>query len=339
MLRRVSSQIDPLLFEIRRTFRNLQQTCTEALFCTSSMSAEAVGARAGSPIKVSLTDSAGRGVFTTRNIGSGELIHTAKPLVTHPSLALSDQVCCYCLKKLDKDGSSGIFSSLKGEDGTSYCFCSEECRDVSKACCEVESKADWSLYHDHCRAKGLKYPLMVKRFACMVISGAASADDLGILQPARLLPGAVSQMEEEFELLKRTLLKAQIDERLTGFLTKQWYMGVLARIRINAFRIELVAASYKDLLESATASVAAQAAVGNALYMLPSFYNHDCDPNTHIVWIDSAFAKLKALRHIEEGEELRICYLDASLDCAARQKLLSEGFGFHCRCFRCLSHD
>ncbi|KAH0466682.1 hypothetical protein IEQ34_003920 [Dendrobium chrysotoxum] len=401
MLRRVSSQIGRLLF--RRTFRNLQQTCTEALFSTSSMSAEAVRARAGSPIKVSLTDSAGRGVFTTRSIGSGELIHTAKPLVTHPSLALSDQVCCYCLKKLDKDGSSGSFSSLKGEDGTSYCFCSEECRDVSKACCEVESKADWSLYHDHCRAQGLKYPLMVKRFACMVISGAASADDLGILQPARLLPGAVSQvsdssdyhnilavgfnarsircetqqvldnldkanddddkfhngrketglkyvaemflMEEEFELLKRTLLKAQIDERLTGcilyhrFLTKQWYMGVLARIRINAFRVELVATSYKDLLVSATASVAAQAAVGNALYMLPSFYNHDCDPNTHIVWIDSAFAKLKALRHIEEGEELRICYLDASMDCDARQKLLSEGFGFQCRCFRCLSHD
>ncbi|KAH0466514.1 hypothetical protein IEQ34_003752 [Dendrobium chrysotoxum] len=359
MLRRVSSQIGRLLF--RRTFRNLQQTCTEALFSTSSMSAEAVRARAGSPIKVSLTDSAGRGVFTTRSIGSGELIHTAKPLVTHPSLALSDQVCCYCLKKLDKDGSSGSFSSLKGEDGTSYCFCSEECRDVSKACCEVESKADWSLYHDHCRAQGLKYPLMVKRFACMVISGAASADDLGILQPARLLPGAVSQMDEEFELLKRTLLKAQIDENVGKFvlisvdsfstiakrnssltilvLTKQWYMGVLARIRINAFRVELVATSYKDLLVSATASVAAQAAVGNALYMLPSFYNHDCDPNTHIVWIDSAFAKLKALRHIEEDEELRICYLDASMDCDARQKLLSEGFGFQCRCFRCLSHD
>lgn len=53
-------------------------------------------------------------------------------------------------------------------------------------------------------------------------------------------------------------------------------MGVLARIRINAFRIELVAASYEDILASAAASVAAQAAVGNAVYMLPSFYNHDC---------------------------------------------------------------
>ncbi|KAI0511606.1 hypothetical protein KFK09_012236 [Dendrobium nobile] len=103
MLRRVSSHIDPLLFEIRQTFRNLQQTCTEALFCTSSMSTEAVGARSGSPIKVSLTDSAGRGVFPTRSIGSGELIHTAKPLVTHPSLALSDQVYFFYERQIFKE--------------------------------------------------------------------------------------------------------------------------------------------------------------------------------------------------------------------------------------------
>ncbi|XP_020585180.1 histone-lysine N-methyltransferase ATXR4 isoform X2 [Phalaenopsis equestris] len=303
------------------------------------MSAEAVGARGAPPIRVSLTDSAGRGVFATRVIGSGELIHTAKPLVTHPSLALPDRVCYYCLKKLNRDDLSSSFSSLKGEGDSSYCFCGEECRDISKACYEVESKADWSLIHDHCRAQNLKYLLMVKRFVCMVISGTASANGLDILQPATLLPGTVSQMEEEFELLKWTLLEAKVDEKLTGFLTKHWYMGILARIRINAFRIELVAASYEDILASAAASVAAQAAVGSAVYMLPSLYNHDCDPNTHIVWIDSAFAKLKALRHIEEGEELRICYLDASMDFDARQKVLSEGFGFQCRCLRCLSND
>lgn len=61
-------------------------------------------------------------------------------------------------------------------------------------------------------------------------------------------------------------------------LTKQWYVGVLARIRINAFRIELVGGlyDYQDLLSSAAALVEAEAAVGNAVYMLPSFYNHDC---------------------------------------------------------------
>lgn len=59
-------------------------------------------------------------------------------------------------------------------------------------------------------------------------------------------------------------------------LTKQWYVSVLARIRINAFRIELAGGRYEDLLSSAFASVEAEAAIGNAVYILPSFYNHDC---------------------------------------------------------------
>lgn len=51
---------------------------------------------------------------------------------------------------------------------------------------------------------------------------------------------------------------------------------MLARIRINAFRIELAGGSYEDLLSSAAASIDGDVAVGNAVYMLPSFYNHDC---------------------------------------------------------------
>lgn len=51
---------------------------------------------------------------------------------------------------------------------------------------------------------------------------------------------------------------------------------MLSRIRINAFRVELVGGSYEDLLSEAAACVVAESAVGNAIYMLPSFYNHDC---------------------------------------------------------------
>ncbi|KAG9133732.1 hypothetical protein Leryth_018432 [Lithospermum erythrorhizon] len=122
-------------------------------------------------------------------------------------------------------------------------------------------------------------------------------------------------------------------------LTMQWYTGVLARIRINAFRVEVACGSYEDLLLSAAASVAAEAAVGNAVYMLPSFYNHDCDPNAHILWIENTSARLKALRDIQAGEELTICYIDASMDRDARQTILYEGFGFRCNCLRCSSND
>jgi hypothetical protein len=39
------------------------------------------------------------------------------------------------------------------------------------------------------------------------------------------------------------------------------------------------------------------------------------------------------------GEELRICYIDTSMDVNARQKILADGFGFECHCLRCLSGD
>ncbi|PHT52638.1 Histone-lysine N-methyltransferase ATXR4 [Capsicum baccatum] len=50
---------------------------------------------------------------------------------------------------------------------------------------------------------------------------------------------------------------------------------------------------------SVAAKVEAEAAVGNAIYMLPSFYNHDCDPNAHMLWIESVNTKVKVLRDIE----------------------------------------
>lgn len=40
----------------------------------------------GVPIRVGYTAKAGRGVFAVRDIADGELIHTADPVVAHPSI-------------------------------------------------------------------------------------------------------------------------------------------------------------------------------------------------------------------------------------------------------------
>ncbi|KAG0490914.1 hypothetical protein HPP92_007777 [Vanilla planifolia] len=113
-----------------------------------SSASEAAGDSSRPPIEVLIINSASRGVFASQRFVSGDLIYTAKPLVTHPSLALSDRVCYCCLRKLKSDALS---SSLTIESSSIYSFCSEACRDVSKGCLNVESKADWSLYHDRCR--------------------------------------------------------------------------------------------------------------------------------------------------------------------------------------------
>ncbi|XP_030449090.2 histone-lysine N-methyltransferase ATXR4 [Syzygium oleosum] len=301
---------------------------------SSAASAGSPGARTPArpgppPVRVGLTESAGRGVYAARRIGAGELIHTAEPVVSHPSLHSLHAVCYFCLRKLNSSRSPARAAS----------FCSDDCRARSQAFHEVETRADWSLHDGYCRTQGLKYPLLVKRLACMIISGATSSDCLDILQPAYLSPEMISEMEEGFRLLKCAFTDAHVKDEQIAFLTKQWYIALLARIRINAFRVEVVGGLFEDLLSMAAASVEAEAAVGNAVYMLPSFYNHDCDPNTHIIWLEDAVARLKALRDIEPGEELRICYIDASLDRDARQSLLSQGFGFRCDCPRCLSGD
>lgn len=44
------------------------------------------------------------------------------------------------------------------------------------------------------RFQGLKYPLLVKRFACMVMSGVVSANYLHILQPDILYPKMITQV-------------------------------------------------------------------------------------------------------------------------------------------------
>lgn len=54
----------------------------------------------GPPIRVGLTPDAGRGVFATRNISLGEVIHTAEPVVAHPTLENLTKVCYYCLRRL-----------------------------------------------------------------------------------------------------------------------------------------------------------------------------------------------------------------------------------------------
>lgn len=94
------------------------------LFSSSAVSNRSGDCQTGPPpIRVGLTESAGRAVFATRRIGSGDLIHTAKPVLACPSFVLLDSVCYLCLKKL--------MGSAKFEDrGVSYC--SQECQENAK---------------------------------------------------------------------------------------------------------------------------------------------------------------------------------------------------------------
>ncbi|XP_020521922.1 histone-lysine N-methyltransferase ATXR4 isoform X4 [Amborella trichopoda] len=221
------------------------------------------------PIRVGFTENAGRGIFATRKISLGDLIHKAQPVVAHPSPAYLHKVCYFCLKCVGMRTSASSWRSMSNEE--------------------------ISLLHEPITA----------HYACNESSPGSSGLDRSFrfcsVECEEHSKNEWPEMEEEFELLRCTFMEAGFKDEKIAILTKQWYVGVLARIRINAFRIELAGGISGDLLSMAAASVLAEAAVGNAVYILPSFYNHDCDPNVHILWLEDVNARLKALRDIEAG--------------------------------------
>ncbi|CAI6339021.1 unnamed protein product [Periconia digitata] len=66
--------------------------------------------------------------------------------------------------------------------------------------------------------------------------------------------------------------------------------------------------------------------------------NHSCRPNSSQVWIDKIGKRVvRAVRHIEEGEEVFATYIPLLRDHKARQQRLDQ-YGFKCTCSAC-THD
>ncbi|KAJ8262495.1 hypothetical protein GJAV_G00167100 [Gymnothorax javanicus] len=80
---------------------------------------------------------------------------------------------------------------------------------------------------------------------------------------------------------------------------------------------------------------------GSGLFLLQSSCNHSCVPNAEASFPQNNFLlHLVALRDIEPGEEICICYLDCcqrERSRHSRHKILKENYLFICSCPLCLS--
>ncbi|KAK2085907.1 SET and MYND domain-containing protein 3 [Saguinus oedipus] len=63
-----------------------------------------------------------------------------------------------------------------------------------------------------------------------------------------------------------------------------------------------------------------------------------CDPNCSVVF-NGPHLLLRAVRNIEVGEELTICYLDMLMTSEERRKQLRDQYCFECDCLRCQTQD
>lgn len=173
----------------------------------------------------------------------------------------------------------------------------------------------------------------------MVSTAGASPNSLDILTFVNLSQGIPADWISERKLLCKALSSSASRDLNLSFLTDDWYAGVLARLHINAFRIERVdEEDGEDIFAAAAASILGES-IGSAVYGLPSMYNHDCDPNVDILWPLNSTANLVARRSIKSGEELHITYIDASMAADERRRFLSQHYGFTCTCARCRDGD
>ncbi|KAL1769896.1 histone-lysine N-methyltransferase SMYD3 [Sigmodon hispidus] len=101
---------------------------------------------------------------------------------------------------------------------------------------------------------------------------------------------------------------------------------------------DLFEAFAKVICNSFTICNAEMQEVGVGLYPSMSLLNHSCDPNCSIVF-NGPHLLLRAVREIEAGEELTICYLDMLMTSEERQKQLRDQYCFECDCIRCQTQD
>ena len=251
---------------------------------------------AGLPVFVGQTETSGRGLYASRAIASGEVIHAAVPIVAHPTLRNLKTRCYHCLRELRARARADWVATHGGGDGGGVAghFCGRAC-----------AQAAWDAYHEletaagdafaplarRCAADEVKFPLAVARLAFAAAQGSASLRAADALVRVNFPPDAVAPGNwlEEHAMLRVALLrgvavaelgasgdapsgtspsgterenekknyakraaKARVRPERVAALDADWYVGVLSRMHLNAFRVEIPPGVPADVAVSAT---------------------------------------------------------------------------------------
>ncbi|TDH66174.1 hypothetical protein CCR75_008466 [Bremia lactucae] len=88
-------------------------------------------------------------------------------------------------------------------------------------------------------------------------------------------------------------------------------------------------------LNQLVASLGFPSVEGTALFPIICTMNHSCDPNCTVMYTQNGNGHVVAIRDIQQGEELCICYIDIDMDVQMREANLRE-YKFKCFCSRCV---
>ena len=223
------------------------------------------------------TSASGRGLYASRAIAEGETLARSAPLVAHPTLDNLAKSCYHCLTPLvqrDAMAQDGWVPTHGGGDagGAAGYFCSRACAsDAWSKYHAVETAASkaWAPLVRHCVQHGLKFPLLAARLACEIVAGASPARLCDPLVRVNLPSGvAPEDWIEEHQMIRVALARGlAFDRARGGALGKDpralarladvgadWYVGVVSRMHLNAFRAEILPEAAASDASSAAAS-------------------------------------------------------------------------------------
>ena len=301
-------------------------SCRLARYATASQPPSLLEQCSGLPLIAGQVEGAGRGLFALVDLPAARTLATFSPVAAHPPHN-RDDVCHACLRSLP---ASHVTHAATGKR-----LCSAACeQDAERRYLSAQASAADKLadFERRCAERDAIHPMLAARFALSVVQQAEHPAALDALCYAR---GAVeappAEWVAEHTLLARAFAHAGL---ASDFFTPQWYVGVLARLHLNVFRVDVMRTDVTDI-----ASLARFAAEGNgtAVYALPSLINHDCDPCVDATWPSGdARMTLSTRRAMAAGEELRITYIDSSEPVAKRRSDLRFAYGFLCSCAACV---
>ena len=181
-----------------------------------------------------------------------------------------------------------------------------------------------------------------------LMSGAGDDDDDGRLDDVAL--ATIREVAKQCKFLVAAACRS----------SEETYARLLGKLQLNGFEItaaeaeaeagasgrengdEEKASSGKKQRDTARAeeegkinAAVLREPVGIGVFPSASRFNHSCEPNCAQRFDAFACVVVETTRHVRQGEELTIPYVDVALDLEKRNERLERAFAFRCDCARC----